>query len=180
MTNELYHFGVKGMHWGVRRYQNRDGSLTPEGERRILSSKKNLRRAFKKSAKAHEHDQGRSGDIYTGTSSTGKNYDRVHKSYIKAIRPMEDWLLKQYDKIDAKYGNDYDKWEKAELKLLNNPTYRSSMEKVSHQYVHALNRAKLQDIGISDLERGEKYMYEYGLAYRVENGRIRYGKNEYL
>ena len=28
----LAHFGVLGMKWGVRRYQNKDGSLTPEGE----------------------------------------------------------------------------------------------------------------------------------------------------
>ncbi len=33
--NELYHYGVKGMKWGVRRYQNKDGSLTPEGKRRL-------------------------------------------------------------------------------------------------------------------------------------------------
>lgn len=30
-TNELYHHGIKGQKWGVRRYQNKDGSLTPEG-----------------------------------------------------------------------------------------------------------------------------------------------------
>lgn len=31
--NYLAHFGIKGQHWGVRRFQNLDGSLTPEGQR---------------------------------------------------------------------------------------------------------------------------------------------------
>lgn len=30
----LYHHGVKGQRWGVRRYQNKDGSLTAEGRQR--------------------------------------------------------------------------------------------------------------------------------------------------
>lgn len=34
VNNELYHHGVKGMKWGVRRYQNKDGSLTPAGKKR--------------------------------------------------------------------------------------------------------------------------------------------------
>lgn len=34
MEYTIYHSGVKGMKWGVRRYQNKDGSLTPEGKKR--------------------------------------------------------------------------------------------------------------------------------------------------
>jgi len=34
----LYHHGIKGQKWGVRRYQNDDGTLTPEGRARYGSS----------------------------------------------------------------------------------------------------------------------------------------------
>lgn len=32
--DEIYHHGTKGMKWGIRRFQNKDGSLTPEGQKR--------------------------------------------------------------------------------------------------------------------------------------------------
>ena len=35
VNNELYHHGIKGQKWGVRRFQNPDGTLTPRGKKRV-------------------------------------------------------------------------------------------------------------------------------------------------
>lgn len=51
--NELTHWGIKGMHWGVRRYQNKDGSLTQAGKKRYAEEEAKLK-AREKTIKGRE------------------------------------------------------------------------------------------------------------------------------
>lgn len=39
-TEDLYHHGIQGQKWGIRRFQNQDGSLTPAGYERYKQVKK--------------------------------------------------------------------------------------------------------------------------------------------
>ena len=46
--DELQHWGIKGMRWGQRRYQNKDGSLTPAGRKRYTNPDGSLNEKGKK------------------------------------------------------------------------------------------------------------------------------------
>lgn len=79
-NNELYHYGVKGMKWGVRRYQNADGTLTSEGRKRA-------RQEYKQDNKL-AFELGRQATLYG--YATAKSMKRTIK--------LENKLEKQFDK----------------------------------------------------------------------------------
>lgn len=47
-TNELQHHGIKGMKWGIRRFQNTDGSLTSAGRKRYNNGKETTAEDYQK------------------------------------------------------------------------------------------------------------------------------------
>ena len=50
-SSELYHHGIKGQKWGVRRFQEENGTLTSAGRERYLQSSSNKKKSFVKSIK---------------------------------------------------------------------------------------------------------------------------------
>lgn len=77
-SNELYHHGTKGMKWGVRRYQNTDGSLTNAGKSR-----------YARDAREKEFNK--------YDESSGKYY----KQFKKNVRTDLEFDAKRYAKEDT-------------------------------------------------------------------------------
>lgn len=61
-NGELYHSGIKGMKWGIRRYQNKDGSLTPAGKKRYNKEVERLKER-EKALKGQERAKARQSKL---------------------------------------------------------------------------------------------------------------------
>ena len=97
MNNELYHFGVKGMRWGVRRYQNEDGSYTAAGRKRYgldldLSDKSRTNVANIRLGEAR-----RRLDVAKSSGTT----DRIKLFELKRRERMAKEAIREAKKIEA-------------------------------------------------------------------------------
>ena len=81
-NNVLGHSGIKGQKWGIRRYQNEDGSLTEEGKKRY-GNPETYRAVAKEASSLEEATKGASSAVSTAASiiNTQRGSKAIRKDY---------------------------------------------------------------------------------------------------
>ena len=134
--DELYHHGIKGQKWGIRRYQNPDGTLTEAGKRRLG---KNVEKKILKASKSQYYDR-----------------FREQRHIAKDLKNTEEY--RQYAKSDT-YNTYKQRWN------AYNDEYRKQEEKGREQYFKKNGEPKtLYDVDVMDAE-SQDYGMEYANKY---------------
>lgn len=114
MENEIYHHGTKGMRWGIRRYQNKDGTLTPAGRKRynkelerLKTEEKVLKNRQRTQAKIDKLDEKRRelDDLRNGRTSSGsKTSGKTEKPSVKTMTDDELRSAISRMQLEQEYG----------------------------------------------------------------------------
>lgn len=166
----LYHHGIKGQKWGVRKYQNSDGSLTPAGEARYQKNIKKSERASSRELKyrakasdardraerfADKRDKAKARFFQTDASiARAEKFDRK--------RARADIKARKYEKKANRSARSADRWLERNEKLKQKPVSNAKPSEVTKAAVD--DYIKVLDGSQSPSEFNKKYS---GAGFKV-------------
>lgn len=138
----LEHHGIKGQKWGVRRFQNADGSLTDAGRKRydvdIDRAKSDVKKAKRRMADAT--------DAYNKATLGGMVYDKKAVDALNKATDGVDWAKRKLSSEKAKAKMNAETKDKSKRRLKLEEEYRAKGMSSEEAEVAAYRRAKTEKI----------------------------------
>ena len=111
---ELYHYGVKGMRWGVRKYQNKDGTLTDAGRLHYDYLRKTSEKRYVLPANT---------TIYRAVANGSKKFMERDYTYTSVTDKYYEHLYETEDGFEGRFDADYVMKTKKPLKIASSEDY---------------------------------------------------------
>lgn len=173
---ELAHHGILGQKWGVRRYQNADGSLTSAGKRRYQNEDGSINDSGEKLIRKNIWNKKLMGENSNRNKLGSKINSELQST--KEAKDYNDLMNKRGIVIKDAKGNIVDR----KLSYLNddwsNPekvydqmikdmkieeAYHTKDVEITNKYLREFAGATLKDLGFDDTEKGRDFLIEKGI-----------------